>query len=140
MLSTGFANLTGMLGLAGTSRITAFLRGLLNGLLGIAVRGTITAFLCVVCAGGIAGKAELLAFSCGLRGKAESVHFKRFLHSLPGIAGRRRITAYLHGLHRMCLLNNCRVCKSEWVAWYCWQAQNHCIFAWFAQDVFAEQL
>ena len=37
-------------------------------------------------------------------------------------------------------LTDCRVCKSEWVAWYCWQAQNHCRCAWFAQDVFAEQL
>ena len=37
-------------------------------------------------------------------------------------------------------MTDCRVCKSQRVAWYCWQAQNHCIFVWFAQDVFAEQL
>ena len=58
-------------------RITAFLRGLLNGLLVIAVRGTITAFLSVVCAGGIAGKAELqhLDVVClVLLAGAESLH------------------------------------------------------------------
>ena len=91
----------------------------------------------------------------GSLARAESLHLVRFaqdvfaeqltvgfvnLNGLLGIADRRRISAYWRGLHRMCLLNNCRVCKSEWVAWYCWQAQNHCRFAWFAQDVFAEQL
>ena len=50
-------------------RITAFLRGLLNGLLGIAVRGSITAFICVVCARGIAGKAESQHFDIAFEEK-----------------------------------------------------------------------
>ena len=79
------------------------------------------------------------------------------LNGLLGIAGRRRITAFLHGWHRMHWLNNwltvgfvnlnglgwerCahkNACKSLMccsVAGHCCERQNHCISTWLVQGL-----